>query len=85
MTPTKTAMQRVRNPKGRVDVLLSRMIETAAARNETWNAIFVQVRPHLDTLLKNELGPRTRRGRKISSYLFDLKRALEQAQKGRAA
>ena len=78
-------LQRVRNPQGRVDVLLAAILDRSVkgAKNPAVPALYEQAKPLVELLLKKHLGPRTRRGRKIAADLFALRDAVEHVQRAR--
>ena len=80
-------LARVRNPQGRVDVLLASILERSIqqAKHPALPAIYAQVKPLVESVLKQQLGPRTKRGRKIAADLFSLRATIEMIRKGRAA
>jgi len=80
--PAKSPLARVRNPQGRVDVLLAQLLEKGfqQAKNPVLPALYQDIKPLVEQVLKNELGPRTRRGRKIAAHLFDLASAYQKVQ-----
>ena len=83
--PPTSPLARVRNPQGRVDVLLAAILDRSvrAAKNPAVPALYEQAKPLVELLLKKHLGPRTRRGRKIAADLFALRDAVEHVQRAR--
>lgn len=75
----KSPLAKVRNPEGRVDLLIARLIaETVrASKNPLVPAAYAEVQPLFETLLTQKLGPKTRRGRKLAKDLFTLRGALQ--------
>lgn len=71
-----------RNVEGRVDVLLSRLIETVVerAKNPTLPALYAGAKPGVELILKEKLGPRTKRGKQVSATLYELREAWERVQ-----
>lgn len=70
---------KVRNPQGRVDVLLSRLMDEAVAQsgNPTLQLLHAGAKPGLDLLIKENLGPRTKRGREIASHVREAQSAMQ--------
>lgn len=83
-------LAQVRNPQGRVDVLLAQLLERGlqGVKNPAIPALYQDVKPLVEQVLKQHLGPRTKRGRKIAAQLFELRDTVERihkAQRGQAA
>ncbi len=74
-----------RNPKGRVDVLLSRLIEEAVGQSSdpTLKMLHAGAKPGLDLLFKENLGPRTKRGREIAAHVTEAQAAVQRMQDAR--
>ena len=85
--PSPLSPKRVKNPQGRVDVLLAQLLERGlqTVKNPAVPGIYQEVKPLVEQALKQHLGPRTKRGRKIAEQLFDLQAALLKVQKARGA
>jgi hypothetical protein len=49
-------------------------------KNSAIPALYQDLKPIVETVLKQQLGPRTKRGRKIAAHLFDLQAAYEKVQ-----
>ncbi len=73
---------KAKNPTGRVDVLLSRVLEELVkrAKGPTIPLLYAGAKPGLELLIRSQLGPRTKRGRVISRQLLDLRDAYERVQ-----
>ena len=73
---------KVKNPTGRVDYLLSRLIEEAVkrSRNPIAAKVYEQVRPVIDQTLTRKIGPRTRRGKTLVRQLFTVRELAQRAQ-----
>lgn len=84
---TARPLAKVRNPQGRVDVLLAQLLERGlqTAKNPAVPQIYQEVKPLVEQLLKRHLGPRTTRGRKLAAQLFQLRDAVEAARRRQAA
>lgn len=67
---------------GRVDVLLSRLIETAVEKADgpILPLLYEGAKPGLDLLITEHVGPRTKRGRQISRTLLEARDAYERVQ-----
>ena len=75
-------LARVRKPRGRVDLLIARLIGEAVkhAKNPILPRAYAEVQPLVETLLNQKLGPRTRRGKKLAKDLFALRSLMDQFQ-----
>lgn len=60
-------LERVRNPQGRADWLLAGVLDRVVsnASNPLAALVYQELRPHVERALTRELGPGSRRGRKI--------------------
>ena len=78
-------LAKVRNPQGRVDVLLAQVLERGLqqVKNPVVPVVYQHVKPLVEQLLKHHLGPRTRRGRKVKAELLALRSAFENVQRAR--
>jgi hypothetical protein len=77
--------KRVRNPRGRVDVLVAHLLELGmkSAKDPALPALYQGVKPLVEKVLKAQVGPRTKRGRMIAANLFELQAAYERMQQQR--
>jgi len=69
--PPPPPLSRVKDPTGRVDWLVSALVERYAKThpNPAVKAAHQELAPALDTLLRRYLGPRTPTGRKLRQYI----------------
>lgn len=83
---TVSHLSRVKNPQGRVDLLLARILEQAvgASSNPVVPEVYKEVRPMIEQILTAQLGPRTKRGKKLASDLFTLRDAVENVRRSQA-
>ena len=82
--PVRSPLARAKNPAGRVDLLLARIFERAAQNDSRTRAMYAQIQPHVEALLKVHLGPKTKRGKELSQKLITLKQAIEQSRRNAA-
>ncbi len=73
---------KARKVEGRVDVLLSRLLDAAVSQSKdpTMKLLHAGAKPGVDLLLKEKVGPRTKRGKQISATLYELREAWERMQ-----
>jgi hypothetical protein len=78
--PTPSPLAKIRKPEGRVDLLIARLIAEAVkhSKNPILPRAYAEVRPVVETLLNQKLGPRTRRGKKLAKDLFALRSLMDQ-------
>jgi hypothetical protein len=83
----KTRMRRVKDPTGRVDLLIARLLAEAVrqTRNPVLAAIHKEVAPHLEKFLKAKLGPRNRHVRKLRECILRGNRMIAAQRQERVA
>jgi hypothetical protein len=71
-----------RKLEGRVDVLALRLIEAALKRSKHSElpVLYAGAKPAIEALLRQHVGPRTKRGRQIADNLFAIREAWERMQ-----
>lgn len=81
-----SGLAKTRKAEGRVDVLAERLIEQAVGhvKNPLLADLFAATRPGVKQLLKETVGPRTKRGRQIAENLFAAKEAVDRVKQSRA-
>jgi hypothetical protein len=67
----KTPLQRVKNPTGRLDWLAAKLIERAVQnrKNPVLSAVYAELQPGVETLLRAHLGPRNRKLREVKKHI----------------
>lgn len=80
-----SGIAKTRKVEGRVDVLAARLLDEAVAhsRNPLLADVLAATRPGVESLLRETVGPRTRRGRQIAENLFAVREAYQRVKDSR--
>jgi len=80
---TKTPLQRVKDPTGRLDWLAAKLVERVVEQkqNPLLAAVYAEVRKPLEDLLRANLGPRNRKMREVRKHIEAGQKILRASQR----
>lgn len=75
----KTPMQRIKDPRGRIDWLLGSLLARAVEerRSPVLNQVYAQLREPLELMLRSQLGPKNKALRPVRKYIAEGQKLLE--------